>query len=63
MMNQGESFTELSFDFSQVPGLAPCGNMGCGVRDVWARADLGSFAATFAATVSSHDAAFLIVSA
>ena len=59
-MNSGDASEQLSVDFSKVPGLdcAP----KCAVRDIWAHKDLGVHTGSFLTDVSSHDAAFFVLS-
>ena len=58
MMNSGSDSTTLQLNFSDIPGVT-C--TSCHVRDVWKKADLGSFKGSFSAVVASHDAAFLTI--
>lgn len=61
LMNGGADAVDLKLTFGDVPGLSAD---KCRVYDVWARAAVGDFSATYTASgVASHDAAFLIVSA
>jgi hypothetical protein len=63
LLNQAPTNATLTLAFQDVPNLAPCPPAGCQVRDVWARADLGSFVGSFttAAPLAGRDAAFLVV--
>jgi len=59
LMNHGDSATDLTFNFADVPGLK-CSS--CHVRDIWNRKDLGVAQKSFTAKgVASHDSAFLVV--
>jgi len=59
MMNHATAATDLTLTFADVPGVT-CSR--CSVRDIWARKDIGTFAGTFTAkNVTSHDAAFLVI--
>jgi len=65
LLNQSPDSATLSFDFNDVPNLAPCPSTGCQVRDIWTRTDLGTFVGSYATTapLAGHDAAFLTVTA
>lgn len=58
LMNHDNKEQELTLSFSDVPGLK-CST--CTVRCIWGHKDLGVHVGNFAKTVSSHDAAFLIL--
>ena len=64
MVNHGNVTIEHGLRFVDVPGLRCAGGSGtCAVRDVAARADRGSFAGGFNATLAPHGSAFLLVGA
>ena len=59
LMNIGSSAEDLSFRFSDVPGLT--GHI-CTVRDIWNRKDVGTFTDAYTASnLASHDSAFLML--
>jgi len=60
LMNSRDQVANLELHFADIPGLS-CKT--CFVRDIWKRQDVGKFKNGFIAqNVSSHDAAFLLVS-
>ncbi len=59
LINVANSAADLTFNFADVPGLV---GARCAIRDIWARADIGSATASYtAAGVVAHDAAFLMI--
>jgi alpha-galactosidase len=60
LMNSDSDTQNVTVQFSDVPRL-DCST--CNVRDVWAQQDLGSFSGKYTIAVSSHDAAFVMISA
>jgi alpha-galactosidase len=59
-MNHGNATVTLSFGFGEVPGLSASSNYK--VRDINARADIGTFDGTYTiSNLASHDAAFLMI--
>jgi len=59
LMNVNEAPADLTFFFSDVPGLV---GSRCDVRDIWKRADVGSSTGSYTATaVGAHDSAFLTI--
>jgi len=60
MINSSNSTKSLCLDFKEIPGF-DC-EKACTVRDIWARKDIGLFNVNFTVDVSSHDAAFIVVS-
>ena len=59
LMNHGDETVDLRLDFADVPGLA---SLKCKARDLWKRADLGTFSGTYTAKdVASHDSVFLLL--
>ena len=63
LMNSGETKRVLRAKFTDIPGLDENVNNTCEyhVRDLWAHKDMGVFRNFFAASVESHDAAFLLL--
>ena len=60
LMNAGDSSTDLTATFADVPTL-DCGSSGCAVRDIWNHKDLGTFKDSWTTSVGSHDAAFVVL--
>jgi alpha-galactosidase len=61
VMNHASVNQSLSVNFSHVPGLNYNGG-SVQVHDIWTQTDLGAFTTQWAATINSHDSAFLILS-
>jgi len=60
LMNADTASATMSVKFSDIPGFTAA---TATVRDLWAHKDLGTSKGTFSATVDSHDAAFVILTA
>lgn len=62
LMNHDSSEQDLTVTFSQVPGL-PCAGGICNIRDIHARANIGSHTGSFTFPgVASHDSVFVLLS-
>ena len=63
LINTNTNTTDLSFIFADVPRLIVAKGSACTVRNIWTRADVGSFVNSFTmSAVGAHDAVFLMVS-
>lgn len=59
LMNHITTAQDLKLSFDSIPGLT---KFQCVARDLWARADIGTFTGSFtASSVAGHDAAFLLL--
>ena len=61
LMNNADETQEVTLRFDQIPAFVDATIGDFEVRDLWARADLGTFSDSMSVSLESHDSAFLVV--